>query len=249
MHKVIQLVKKESKLKFIIIGIVLVTLLGGGLFFQMFFTIRKVEVEGNVHYTSKEIEDMVLESNWHQNSILLSLIYRNKDVNNIPFVEAMDVTILSHDHVKITVYEKALAGCVEYLGRYMYFDREGIVVESDSQTSVGVPQITGLRYGHIIMFEKLPVKDATVFKDILSITQLLNKYEISADKIYFGENKTIILHFDQARVNLGDTQSIDEKIMQLKNIIPELDGKSGVLHMENYTINTKSISFELDEKN
>ena len=34
--------------------------------------------------------------------------------------------------------------------------------------------------------------------------------------------------------------------MQLQHILPEMIGKSGTLHMEEYSEDTKSVTFELD---
>ena len=42
----------------------------------------------------------------------------------VPFVEKMDVSVVDPHTIKIEVYEKALAGYVEYLGHYMYFDKD-----------------------------------------------------------------------------------------------------------------------------
>ena len=63
----------------------------------------------------------------------------------------MDVNILTPNTIRISVYEKALAGYVEYLGRYMYFDRDGTVVESSSERTRGIPQVTGLRFDYVVV--------------------------------------------------------------------------------------------------
>ena len=107
--------------------------------------------------------------------------------------------------------------------------------------------LTNKTPNHIILYEKLPVVDDQIFKQILDITQLLNKYGIVVDKIYFDKDYKITLYFDEARVKLGNTDSIDEKIMRLKSILPELDGKKGVLRMDNYSTDQENITFELDK--
>lgn len=80
------------------------------------FKVKTVYVEGNVHYTSNEIRDMVMVGDLGNNSIYLSMKYKNKTIEDIPFISAMNVEIVSPDTIKITVYEKSLAGCVEHLG-------------------------------------------------------------------------------------------------------------------------------------
>ena len=199
-------------------------------------------------YNNEEIMDMVMTGTLGNNSLYLALKYKNKGVDNIPFVQTMDVKILSPDTIKITVYEKAMAGYIEYLGRYMYFDKDGIIVESSELQTPGVPQVSGLTFGYVVMHEKLPVENPEIFEDILDITQLLNKYEIQADKILFDKSMRKTLYFGEARVSLGSNDNIGEKIMKLKAILPELSGKKGLLRMDNYSEEMQNITFEIDSE-
>ncbi|MBO5551202.1 MAG: FtsQ-type POTRA domain-containing protein, partial [Lachnospiraceae bacterium] len=95
-----------------------------------YFDVGEVSVTGNTRYSEEQIEKMVLKGPLGHNSLYLYLRYRNRSVTDIPFIERMDVTIDSPTSVTINVYEKAVAGFVKYLGRYMYFDRDGIIVEA-----------------------------------------------------------------------------------------------------------------------
>lgn len=189
---------------------------------------------------------MVMEGYYGNNSLLLSLKYKDKSIEGVPFVEKMDVSVQDPHTIKIEVYEKALAGYVEYLERYMYFDKDGIVVESSTEKTEGIPMVTGLQFDHVILYEALPVDDSEIFNTILSITQLVNKYSLSVDRIYFGSDGSLTLYFDDVKVALGTGDNLDEKIMRLQYMLPELEGKSGTLKMENYTEETKNISFEPD---
>lgn len=211
-----------------------------------YYEVTTVYVEGNVHYSNEEVMDMVMTGRLGHNSLFLALKYKDKGVDNIPFVQTMDVDILSPDTIRITVYEKALAGYIEYLGRYMYFDKDGIIVETSDQRTAGIPQVTGLHFGYVVMYEKLPVDNPEIFENILDITQLLNKYQIQADKIYFDKSMHKTLYFGKARISLGSNDNIGEKIMRLKAILPELDGKKGLLRMDNYSEEMQNITFEVD---
>lgn len=44
------------------------------------------------------------------------------------------------------MYEKNIVGYVHYLGKNVYFDKDGIVVESSDQEIEGVPLIKGLTF-------------------------------------------------------------------------------------------------------
>jgi cell division protein FtsQ len=224
----------------------LAALIGGYSYIIRNYTVTTVHVEGNVHYTNEEIMDMVMGGRYGNNSLYLALKYRDKGIDDIPFIQTMDVSIESKDTIRITVYEKALAGYVSYLGRYVYFDKDGIVVETSEEKTEGVPLVTGLQFDHVILHEPLPVEQPEVFDEILNITQQLAKYDLSADKIYFDSDYEVTLIFGEARISLGTNDDLDEKIMKLQYILPDLQGKSGVLDMREYSEDTKTYTFEQD---
>lgn len=246
--------QKEQKVRFgrmqriavlsAICCLILAVVIAGYIYIMDNYTITTVYVDGNTHYTDAEIIDMVMNGKYDHNSILLSLKYRDKDITDIPFIETMDVDIESKDSVRITVYEKAVAGCVAYLGRYIYFDKDGIVVETSEEATPGIPQVTGLSFDYVMLHETLPIENQEVFKDILNITQLLDKYSMTVDKIYFSSDYQVTLIFDKVKVAMGDSSDIDEKIMKLQYMLPDLEGKSGTLNMREYTEDTTMISFE-----
>ena len=223
----------------VIMGVLLLlaTLVAVGYYVISSYQIKTVYVEGNVHYTEEEIKEFVMEGPLGDNSLYLSLKYRNKGVEGIPFVDVMDVSILAPDTIKIRVYEKILTGYIKYLDTYMYFDKDGYVVESSSVLSKGVPQITGLDFNHIVVGEQIPVEDRRIFENILNVTKLLEKYELDAEKIYFNRSGDITLFFGQVKVALGnDKSTLEDKLMLLpeKEFLPTLEGKSGTLHMQTY---------------
>ena len=230
----------------IAVGLLVIILALAILIVARVFTVDTVTIEGNTHYTNEEIYDMVLGDRWGHNSLYLSMKYKNKDIEGIPFIQTMNVHIVDPSTIKITVYEKAMAGFVEYMGRYFYFDKDGTVVESSDKRTTGIPQVMGLKFDHIILYEKLPVESDEIFKQILEITQLLAKYDVEMDKVYFDSNYNMTLYFDEARIKVGGFDNIDEKIIRLKDILPELKGKKGVLRLDNYSGKDSIITFEVD---
>lgn len=230
-----------------VLVILLALILGTCIFLWYKYSITSVTVKGSSHYTDDEIKDMVFTVPYSYNSIVLSLMYRDKSIEDIPFIEKMDVDIVNANSVVINVYEKAIAGYVEYLGHYMYFDKDGIVVESSNRIIEGIPFVTGLSFDHLVLHEPLPVKKPSVFLTILNVTQLLGKYDITTDRIAFDPDERITLYFGNARVLLGTDDYIDEKINEMHLLLPQLQGYSGTLHMENYVGEEVNFSFDKDK--
>ena len=229
----------------ILLAIILLLTLGIYYFLQK-FTIRNVTVDGSTHYTKEEIIDMVMKSPEDRISLVLSMKYHNKSITDIAFIQSIEVNVVSADSIHIQVYEKALAGYVEYLGQYMYFDKDGIVVEASSRIAAGFPEITGLHFNSVVLHSALPVGSSEVFAEVLEITNLLGKYELEVEKIHFNKELQITLYMGNVRVAIGETDKLSEKIMKLRDIAPYLEGLSGTLHLENYKSSSDTFIFTKD---
>ena len=228
-------------------AVLLALLLGGGYYIKNTYTVKNVYVEGNVHYTKEEIQAIVMDGVLGDNSLYLSMKYKNRGIDNVPFVDVMDVTVLAPDTIRITVYEKVLTGYVKYLGTYMYFDKDGYVVESSAEKTAGVPQVTGLSFDHLVVGEPLPVENPQVFQNILNVTKLLKKYELASEKIHFGKSEEVTVYFGEIKVSLGKEEGyLEDKLMLLPELLPSLEGKTGVLQMEAYDANGGKYTFKPD---
>ena len=109
-----------------------------------------------------------------------------------------------------------------------------------------MPCITRLTFESVALDEKLPVKDDSVFNTILGIARIVEKYDIMPDQVEFNDKYEITLYYGTIRVTLGVDNLLEEKITRVAAILPKLTGKSGVLHMEDYTKDTVNIIFTED---
>ena len=234
--------KKETKTKtvkkLIVVLAVLAVLFILGLSFAGVFRVRQVTVTGNAYYTKEEVVDLLLDEGSLQNTLLVYLRYKYQEHPEIPFIDD------SWQSLKIRVYEKNMVGYVRYLGQNVYFDKDGIVVESSTQELEGIPQISGVTFDSLAIHQPLSVEDPTIFDTILSITKLLAKYDLDPDEIRFGAGGELFLQLGDVKVALGTGENLDEKISRLKQLEGDLKDKSGTLHMENYTDETTHISLE-----
>ena len=195
----------------------------------------KIYVDGNTHYSNQEIIDTVMTGPLGDNSIVLSMKYKNRKITDVPFVDAITVEVVSSDSIRIRVFEKALAGYVKYLDRYIYFDKDGTVVESSDVLTKGIPQVTGINFSGIQVGKPLTTDDTDIFLRTLDLTKLLAKYELSADRIHFHGNGEVTIYFGNIRVDLGtDEQGIEDKVMLLGKFLERVESLSGVLDMEEY---------------
>ena len=148
------------------------------------------------------------------------------------------------DSVEITVYEKSIIGRVKYMGSNMYFDKDGTVVESSSEDIESVPEVKGLEFESIVLMEELPVEDKKVLDMILDTTQLLTKYEINVDSIYVKNDKTAKLIIGGVTVELGDMDDMNDKMRTLKDMLPNLEGQTGTLNLQEYNEDGSGYTFK-----
>ena len=240
--------KKETKTKtvkkLIVVLAALAVLFILGLSFAGVFRVRQVTVTGNAYYTKEEVVNLLMDEGSLQNTLLVYLRYKYQEHPEIPFIDDFEVTMDSWQSLKIRVYEKNMVGYVRYLGQDVYFDKDGIVVESSTQELEGIPQISGVTFDSLAIHQPLSVEDPTIFDTILSITKLLTKYDLDPDEIRFGAGGELFLQLGDVKVALGTGENLDEKISRLKQLEGDLKDKSGTLHMENYTDETTHISLE-----
>lgn len=229
---------------FVLILLIGLALGGALLYIRAHYTVRSVTVDGATHYTNDEIVRMVMNNALSRNSLFLDLYYRDRSIEDVPFVERMDVEITAPDAVRITVYEKSIAGYLTYLGKYVYFDREGIVVEISEEETAGIPEVLGLSPSYAVLYEPLPVDDTAVFRRILDITQQMEKNGITAERIFFDRGRGIHLFFGDIEVDLGTNDALEEIFATLPEILAELRDKKGVLRMKDYREAGDSFIFE-----
>lgn len=196
--------------------------------------IENIEVSGNRHYTEDEIKERVFTGPFAKSALITYLTYRFKDHISIPFVSDYKLVYKSLTDVEVIVYEKNVIGYVSYMGSNMYFDKDGIVVESTSEVIEGVPLITGLHFGHIILNQSLPVDNPEVFSQILNQTQILATSGITPDKIHYDENLNSTLYIKNLKVELGDQSNMSGKLMELKDILADYPDLDGTLYLDSY---------------
>ncbi len=205
-----------------------------------------VSFEGSNKYTDKELATFLFGDDVEANPLVVWWDKTFGEPIEIPFVEEYEIEMEGFFDYNITFYEKSIVGYVTYMGTNQYFDKDGIVVESSSEFLEGVPYITGIDVDYIVLHERLPVDDERIFDILLDVTQLIKKYDMSIDKINVSSDMSIRLYLGDVRVDLGQGDMLNEKFMDLNDIIPQFDGVKGVLDMREYDAQDNGYTFKRD---
>lgn len=223
---------EKSKRKIVIAVVAFVIVLSAAIL--MSIRVTEITVTGNKHYTADEIRGLLFKDKWDRNTIYCFYRDRFKEHEQIPFVEDYKIVFQSPTRVEIIVYEKSVVGYVSYMGSYMYFDKDGIIVESSSEKLPGIPWISGLKFGHIALHQPLPVESTKIFDEILNLTQLLSTHELAVDKIQYDSHGNASLIMGKITVYLGSNDQMNGKISELTDQLPVLAGLSGTLYLDTY---------------
>ena len=158
-------------------------------------------------------------------------------------MQKVTVTRQGNHKVVINVYEKSLTACVKYMGQYICFDKDGIVLECSENLLEGVPCVEGLRFSGFLLFEKLKVEDEAVFNQILKLSQLLVDYKLIVEHIRFTKENEVILKSGNVKVLLGNQEFYDEQLVALTEIFPKAleNNLSGEIDMKNYSVGDEVI--------
>lgn len=210
--------------------------------------VRSFEVTGNTRYTDEELLQMIYPERWDTNSLYGLIKDRFIPHPQLPFVERYDIMWKSPVSVEIVVYEKNIVGYVDYMSSHMYFDKDGIIVESTGTLLEGVPHVTGLDFGSIVLYQPLPVSDSRVFGNILNLTGALSSYGIACDEISYDKLLNATLTLGGIEVYLGSSQDMEMKISTLNDMLPQLEGLEGELDLSVYSENATEEAYIFKKK-
>jgi cell division protein FtsQ len=210
------------------------------------FTVEQVVVEGNELYSAEQIKSIILNDEYSWNSLYVDLKYRIFDAGEVPFVDTMEISLDDPHTVRISVYEKGILGYlyINAIGQNAYFDKDGFVVETSTEVIEGVPKISGVSCNEVFLYEQLSLENKRVLKRLLSLTQTLNKYELLPEEINYDSSLKPTLSYGDIQVEIGDDDYLSQKVGRISELLPELAGKKGTLHLETWTPDTTDIFFE-----
>ena len=221
----------------------------GFLAIQLFET-KKITVTGNQYVSEQEVIDWLLADEHSGNSLYLLWKYNQNDVQQLPAVEETKVGLKNLVEVQVQVKEKSFSGRIDYNEAFLYFDQEGIASLITGTEIEGVPYIEGMEINpeEVLLGSVLPVTDGQIFEELKTLMPLLEKQELSPDRISCA-GADLTLHFGGVRVQIGSGQFAD-RLAQVPPILEKLAelyaDQTGVLHLENYDVSGSSIRFVPD---
>ena len=188
--------------------------------------------------------DTVINVPLAKNSILAGFINTEKSTKDASMIDSIRISRINRNTLLLQVEEKQMIGYIEFQGQCVNFDRQGIIQIITDAPLENVPKIEGIDVKEAVQGERLSGISRTKLNTILSVGKMLEKMENKPDRLGFNELNQLVMYYGDIEVRLGDDENMDEKINRLVGILPELEGMSGILHLENTTEDSESVVFD-----
>ena len=211
------------------------------------FQIRSIDVRGNERFSAEQIRDDLIYDFKTRNTLYFSWKYRTKaHASDAPYLKSVQAVMLSPTSVRIIVEESRMVGRVQYENSNVYYDSNGVVQEITDKIYTGIPLVTGVEIETPQLYQKLVMKNASLLRTMLNITQLLIQRELIPDSVTFDANQNMILRLGPVTVLLGRDEYLEEKVANLVSIYPQIQSEAGTLNMEGFTGKNEAITFKSD---
>ncbi len=214
----------------------------------IFFGLRieHVKVEGTEIYSQEEIKQSVFTRKYSDNEFFFMIYEKLYGINKLPFVEDIEVTFENRNTVMLRVYDKTISGCIKYMGQYVYFDKDGTVLQSMEEKKEGVPVVTGIKFGTFTVGKVFRVKDESLFATIMNLSQLITHYGIDVERLHM-EDGNVLLYSGGIKVILGKKSLYDDEMSALSSVLETAGKKNmkGTIDLQNFRVGDK-IPLKLD---
>ncbi|NLK96935.1 MAG: FtsQ-type POTRA domain-containing protein [Epulopiscium sp.] len=217
-------VQRQSKFTKILIIVILIVV-----FFLLFFTsplfsVQKIVVRGNDHYSEEQIIEKINFS-LNQNIFLLQKQKAEKLLCQDPYIESASIEIQWPNQINILIDERKVVGYVPYVGTYLYIDKDGRVLETSSAYTENLPIVHGLEFDHFEIGQVIPVKNKSSLNVVAVMAQMMLKYNLLEDiiKIDVSDPSDTHIYVKKLDVSMGNVEEFDKKIQWMIQIMNVYD--------------------------
>ncbi len=237
-------IKRKFKVIFIL-AIVLAVLL----IFIFAFKLDYIVVTGNDRYSDRQIKEMCINEDGFNNTLLFYLFNKKIDTSEVPLLDRIETEYIDNHTIRLKAYEKVTIGMIQTGELYSCIDQDGIVIEvvdADAAMRLSLPVINSLT-ANGEQGERIEAEES-VLNTLHALKSCYDKYGITPDSEDILTDEagvhTFVLHFGNVNVQLGEDTLLEEKMRRVAAIIPQLEGRSGTLLMDDYSEETVNIIFK-----
>lgn len=199
----------------------------------MLFNFRTSTIYGNTKYSQEQIESFITRGRLGDNTFVMALKYHNRKVEDIPFIDRIDIDIVSPSTIRVNITEKPIDGVISYEGQNVYFSKEGVIQTVSGRVAEEATAVHGVELTASETGEQMHAKDQLGMELTLEALRDMAKYGIHADRIDVDESSSLTVSFGDVDVKIGKS-GFEQKMFKLHQVLPHMDGRSGVISMTGF---------------
>ena len=231
--------KRKYGLYALLVGLIAAAILALSVF--LLFHIQKIEVTGIEMLTQQEVSDWVKSDTMSGNSLYVLWKSKFRPDKLLPMMKSAEISMKNPWTIKVKIEEHKLLGGILYENEYAYFDEEGTVLKKQTESIPGIPLVEGLGVKRIVLIISKAEESKGIQLCHPGWKKLWKNGNLVQRRLCLTEQRPHFI-FGTIAVNIGD-ENFDDRVAQITPILEKLQGKSGIVHLENFTMQSTLISF------
>lgn len=226
--------RKRHKKIWILGGCLLVIL-----FCVFFFRVKRVTIEGNTYYSQADMAERFQSNILQRNILSFWFLDKCSLTPKLPFVREYEVSYPSMNEIHIKLYEKTIVAGIAYSNQYIYFDKDGMVLQSSKRPVDNIPLFETKKLTTFTLYEKVQMEDEGLLIQIMNLANLFQHYQIPWDSVQFDDNDNATLTIGKIRVLLGKKNNYDEEISALSSVLEnnsQKENQEGTFDLRNHQV-------------
>ncbi len=218
--------------------LILLILIGLSCIVIFVFRLKNVTIEGSTFYTENEVEKMIFTNKFEQNTLGFWLENQFLGHKDLPFVREYKVNFAWPDGIHVKLYEKTIIAGVQYMNEFIYFDKDGLVLESSGNKRDTIPLFQIQNIKNFSLYQTIDMGDKGLLKRILQIANLMDHYHLQVERIEFNDVDEAFLYAGNIQIDLGSGSNYDDAMAALETVLPTaLENKlAGEIDLSTYQV-------------
>jgi cell division protein FtsQ len=211
--------KRKKKGFAIFFVLAIVTFAAVAVLISPLFEIRQIEIVGNNVVRSEEILSNTRLAEG-QNILVFSAHSVQSQINQLPFVQSVDVVRQFPDKIVIHISERTPVANIRvaHSATYLLIDNFGMVLESGSVPVPALPVAIGIHFENFAVGEYLIVENDAIFRDMLRLYRLFTRYDFFPDVVDMSDSSDIVFNTEYLIIFFGSMSDMDRKIQYISAI-------------------------------
>lgn len=186
----------------------------------LIFKVRTVEIEGSTFYKDSQVQEMIFTNAFEKNMLGFWLENQFLGHKDLPFVREYKITYSLPSKVHIKLYEKSIIAGAQYMNEFIYFDKEGMVLESTDKKRDDIPLFEIENIKNFSLYQTIDMGDKDLLEKILKISNLMEHYHLPVERIIINESNDAYLYAGKIQINLGSGDRYDDAMAALETVLP-----------------------------